>query len=303
MKHIITVLFAAGLVAALASGCDRQYTTYSDAEYVMFADTMSVNMVLQDQEYFTVPVASTTACDYDRNFGVEIIDKNSKAIEGLHYRLQSNTITIPAGNRATEVRVYPAYGMFESGDTLNFSLRLVMPQQLKWDLYGDTTHVKMVKSCPFQLDDFTGWCLVTSMFLNSYPGVENQSIQRLVRVTKDPSKEHTVILHNWLFTGYDVTLTFDPSDPANPIVSMDPDQVLSDTDSVFGQPHGDGKILVSSSPANISYFNACDRFVSLWIWAYVEDLGTMYGSIGTFYNILEWISDEEAELLQRENGM
>ncbi len=303
MKHIITVLFAAGFAAALSSGCDRQYTTYSGAEYVMFADTMSVNMVLQDQEYFSVPVAATTACGYDRNFGIEIIDKNSKAIEGLHYRLQSNTITIPAGQLATEVKVRPVYDKFESGDTLNFSLRLVMPQQLKWDLYGDTTHIKMVKSCPFSLDDFTGWCLVTSMFLNSYPGVENRSIQRLIRVDKDPSKEHTVILRNWLFTGYDVTLTFDPSDPANPLVSMDPGQVLSDTDSVFGQTHGDGMLLVSSSPGYLSYFNACDRFVSLWIWAYVEDLGSMYGTVGNFYNILEWISDEEAERLQRENGM
>ncbi len=29
----------------------------------------------------------------------------------------------------------------------------------------------------------------------------------------------------------------------------------------------------------------------------------MYGTVGTFYNILEWISDEEAELLQGGSSM
>ncbi|MDE6046146.1 MAG: DUF4984 domain-containing protein, partial [Alistipes sp.] len=168
MKRIITVLSTIGLLAALATGCDRERTLYSDAEYVMFADTMSVNMVLQDQEYFAVTVASTTACDYDRNFGVEILDRRSKAVEGLHYRLKSNTITIPAGKRRADVLVHGCYDEFEAGDTLNFVLQLVMPEQLKWELYGDCTNVKMVKSCPFAIDDFTGWCMLTSSFLQSY---------------------------------------------------------------------------------------------------------------------------------------
>ena len=33
MKRIITVLFATGLLAALATGCKEEYKTYSDAEY------------------------------------------------------------------------------------------------------------------------------------------------------------------------------------------------------------------------------------------------------------------------------
>lgn len=303
MKHIIKVFLAAGVFAALATGCDQQHTTYSDAEYVMFADTMSVNMVLRDQDYFSVPIASTRACDYDRNFGVEIIDRNSNAIERVHYRLLSNTVTIPAGQLSTEVRVHADYDKFDSSDTLRFSLRLVMPEQLIWNLYGDTTHVKMVKSCPFSVEDFSGWCVVTSMFLNSYPGVENKSMQRLVRTDPHPDKANTLILRSWLFTGYDIELEFDPSDPAAPVVSMAPDQVLSDEQSVFGQINGDDKILVSGSPGYLSYFNACNRFVSLWIRVYVENLGAPFGTVGNFYNILEWVSDEEAERLQQENGM
>ena len=103
MKRIITVLFATGLLAALATGCKEEYKTYSDAEYVLFADTLATYAVLQDQDYFSVPVSSTVACDYDRTFGVEIIDQGSNAVEGKHYRLLSNTITIKAGSRKADV--------------------------------------------------------------------------------------------------------------------------------------------------------------------------------------------------------
>lgn len=304
MKRIITAICTAGLAAALAPGCDQERITYSDAEYVMFADTMSVNMVPDEEDHwFPVTVAATTACNYDRNIGVEIIDRNSSAIEGVHYRLRSNTVTIPAGKLSAEVLVHGQYDKLEAADTLNFQLQLVMPEQLEWDIYGKSTNVKMVKSCPFVLDEFTGWCVVTSMFLQSYPGVENSSIQRLIRTERHPTEENTVILKNWLFTGYDVTLRFDPSDPANPEVSMDEDQTIGDEMSVFGIIYGDNKILVESSPLYQSYFSSCEHFVSLWGRFYVENLGVAVGSVGTFYNVMEWVSDEEADRLQREDGM
>ena len=82
MKKIYFILSA--LVAVAFVSCDEEYVTYSDAEYVMFAEQQSTNMVLADEEYFSVPDASTVACDYDRTFGVEIIDKGSNAVEGKH---------------------------------------------------------------------------------------------------------------------------------------------------------------------------------------------------------------------------
>ena len=212
MKRIITVLFATGLLAALATGCKEEYKTYSDAEYVLFADTLATYAVLQDQDYFSVPVSSTVACDYDRTFGVEIIDQGSNAVEGKHYRLLSNTITIKAGSRKADVQVRGLYDNIEDTDSLGFILKLVMPEQLKWDLYHDRTKVVMQKSCPYDINEFTGWCVVTSTFLNSYPGVENKSIQRLIRTEKHPTEENMIILHDWLFSGYDVTIRLDPGD-------------------------------------------------------------------------------------------
>ena len=84
---------------------------------------------------------------------------------------------------------------------------------------------------------------------------------------------------------------------------MPEDQLLSDELSVFGQVNGDNRILGTSSPAYISYFNTCQSFVALWLRAYVYDLSTLVGYVGDFYNILEWVSDEEADRLQREEGM
>ena len=302
-KYIVSVLVA--LVAmGWMTACDEEYTTYNGPEYVMFADTMSLHMVEADADFFTVPFSSTMACDYDRTFGVEIIDEGSNAIEGLHYRLESNTITIPAGELAADVRVKGLYENIEATDSLGFRLRLVMPEQLEWDLYEgyNETKVIMYKACPFDINNFTGWCVLTSMFLRDYPG-ENASYQRLIQTEAHPTEPNTVILRNALFDGYDLKIQFDTTDSANPLVKMDEDQVLSDEASVLGWILGDNHILCTDSYYYPSYYNACQSFVELWLEVYVEKLGTSVGTIGHFYNVLEWISDEEAERLQRENGM
>lgn len=303
MKKIYFILSTFVAMAAMVA-CDEEYVTYNDAEYVMFAEEQSTNMVLADQEYFTVPVASTVACDYDRTFGVEVVDKGSNAIEGKHYRLLSNSVTIPAGELAADVKVAGLYENIEPTDSLGFVLKLVMPEQLKFDLYegSDQTKVVMYKSCPFDRNNFTGWCILTSMLLRDYPG-DNQSYQRLIRTEAHPTEPNTVILRSAFYDGYDMTITFNPENPANPLVTMDKDQVVSDEASVFGQILGDNHILGTHSFYYPSYFNSCQHFVELWMQVYVENLGETVGTVGHFYNILEWISDEEAERLQRENGM
>lgn len=300
MKNIYLFLVATIATSMLAS-CAEEYVTYSDAEYVMFSETQSMNMILADDEYFGVAVASTVACDYDRTFGVEIVDKGSNAIEGKHYRLLSNSVTIPAGELATEVKVQGLYENIEPTDSLGFVLRLVMPDKLKWSLYEDSdqTKVVMYKSCPFVRENFTGWCVVTSLLLRDYPG-DNTSYQRLIRTEAHPTEENTVILRSCFYDGYDLTIRFHPEDAANPLVTMDKDQVLSDEASVFGQILGDNHILTTHSFYYPSYFNSCQRFVELWNHVYVENLGETIGTVGHYYNILEWISDEEAERLQKE---
>ena len=105
MKKILNIFLAMAIVAGVVS-CKEHYITYNDAEYIVFADTLSTNAVTADGAPFKVSVSSTVARKYDRTYAVEIIDKGSNAIEGVHYRLKSNTFTIPAGELATDIEVY-----------------------------------------------------------------------------------------------------------------------------------------------------------------------------------------------------
>ena len=109
-----------------------------------------------------------------------------------------------------------------------------------------------------------------------------------------------IIVRSAFYDGYDITLTLHSEDAAEPRITMDKDQVLSDEASVFGQILGDNHILGDDSPYYTSYFNTCQRFAVLWLRVYVENLGTTIGTVGNYYNVIEWISDEEADRLKRE---
>ncbi len=300
MKQILKYIAIAFLASVLGS-CQERYVTYSDAEYVMFADTLATYPVQKDVEYFSIPVVSTVTRDYDRTFGVEIIDNGSNAIENLHYRLKSNTIVIKAGETRADVLVHGLYDNIEATDSLGFTLRLVMNDKLEMPLYGRETKAVLMKSCPFDINDFTGYCMLTSMFLYQYS--VTGSYQRLIYTEKHPSEENTIICRNWINDGYDVTMKFNSEDPMKPFVTMDRDQVASDEGSFFGTAHGDDKILVTNSALYDSIFYPCGNYLYIWTEMYVENLGQTVGTVGHFYNIMEWVSDEEADRLKREEGM
>lgn len=298
MKRFLKYTASAFLSAILLAGCHERYVTYSDAEYVMFADTLATYPVQQDVDYIRIPVVSTVTRDYDRTFGVEVIDKGSNAIESHHYTLASNTITIKAGETRADVLVKGKYDNIGPVDSIGFTLSLVMADQLEMPLYGRQTKVVLMKSCPFDINDYTGYCMLSSMFLYQYAVAG--SYQRLIYTEKHPTEENTIICRNWIADGYDVTMRFHADDPMAPVVTMDSGQVMSDEGSFFGQTHGDDKILVESSPYYESYFYPCGRYLYLYTHVYVENLGTPVGTVGHFYNVMEWISDEEADQLRKE---
>lgn len=301
MKHIIKYLTITLFAAAALCSCEEKYVTYSDAEYVMFADTLAAYPVQKDVDFISIPVVSTVIKDYDRTFGVEIIDKESNAIETLHYRLESNTVTIKAGENRADVRLKGIYDNIEDEDSLVVCLQLVMNKNLEMPLYGPRTKVELVKVCPFDINDFTGWCMFTSMFLYQYS--TTQSYQRLIYTEPHPTMENTIICRDWMADGYDVTMTFHPEDPLDRVVTMAQDQVMSDEGSFFGTVYGDNKLYVKNSSLNDSYFYSCGKYLFLWCEVSVKDLGDIYGTVGHFYNVMEWVSDEEADRLKREEGL
>ena len=296
MKQIIRYIILSLVIVTGLTACHERYITYADAEYVMFADTMKVYAIVEDAQVFSIPVVSTVAKDYDRTFGVEVIDRLSNAIERKHYDIESNTITIKAGETRADVRVRGYFDSFEPTDSLGFALRLVMNDNLVMPLYGNQTKAVMMKSGPFDIEMFTGYCVLSSMFLQQYNQVGG--FNRLVYTEPHPTLKNTIICRNWLKDGYDVTMTFNDTDPLVPTVTMDKGQVASDQGSFFGTIYGQwgDKLLVASSNLRQSVFYPLGGYLYVWTEISVEE----YGVVGHFYNVMEWVSDEEAERIMRE---
>ena len=296
MKQLLIGIAAIIMLAAGVSGCgDIDRTTYSGPEYVMFSDTLSVYPVQNSDDWFDIPVVATTVCDYDRTLGVEIDDKASNAIENKQYVVESNTVTIKAGERMTNFRIKGIYENIGKTDSLSVTLNLLSDKETNWTLYGTKARVEMMKSCPFDISAFEGYCLLTSTYFQTYmQGTDT----RLLQTKRDKKEKNTVILQNFFYKGYNLKLKFDPSDPLEPLVELEDDQLIGSTAEAFGTIYGNGKLLVKQPTVYVSQYNVCQKFVVLYITLYVEGVGT----VGTYVNILEWITDEEAEQYKKEEG-
>ncbi|MBQ8243036.1 MAG: DUF4984 domain-containing protein [Bacteroidaceae bacterium] len=296
MKRKYTIIYALMALLLIMAGCKEEHTTYKGPNYVMFSDSLYVLPVQNNEEYFDIPVAATQACTYDRTIAVEIIDKESNAIEGLHYTLMENTVTIKAGERVANVRVRGLYDNIAVTDSLGFTLRLVTEKDTQWDMYGTDANIILRKTCPFNIYDFEGYIVLNSTYLYDYTVVD----KRLVRAEVDTEEENTIIVKDYFYDGYDVKLKFTTKDPLNPLIEME-EQVFGPTDEAFGTIYGDGKIRMLQPNGYTSYYSSCEGFVYQYMTLYVMNPDeSIYGTVGTFINVLKWITDDEAEKLKRE---
>ena len=287
---------AAVVLSVAAVACSDSTVTYSGPEYILFSDTLYVLPVTDDHEYHDIPVAATTACDYDRTVAVEIIDAGSNAVEGYHYSLESNTITIPAGELVGNVRVRGYHSNIDVSDSLGFKLNLIVPRELQWDIYGTEVNVLLQKACKFDINAFTGYAVLTSTYIINYM----QDIdKRLVRSEIVPGEENTIMIKDYFFDCYDAKIKFRTDDIMNPLIEMkESDFAL--TSEAFGTIYGDGMIRMYQPTAYTSYFSSCEKFIFQYMTLYVPGMEEGYNTVGTFVNAVEWISDDEAEKLKRE---
>lgn len=294
-KYGINLCLVFALLLALI-GCDEERTTYTGPNYIMFSDTLYVLPVQDNVEYFDIPVSATRTSSKDRTLAVEVIDKKSNAIEGIHYTLESNTITIKAGELATNVRVRGIYDNISVSDSLGLALRLVIEEENQWDVYGIDANVVLRKTCPFNIYDFEGYCVISSTYLYDYGGVD----KRLIQTKVDDEEENTLILKDYFYDGYDAKIKFETKDRLNPLITME-EQLFGPTVEAFGTIYGDGQIRMFLPTSYVSYYSSCEQFVYQYMTLYVMNKdGSMFGSVGTFINVLKWISDDEAEKLMRE---
>ena len=197
MKKLLIGCMAAIAALIALSGCDQDKVLYNGSSYLMFSDTLYTYAVQETNEIFNVPVSATKSVDYDRTLAVEVIDKESNAVEGKHYRILSNTVTIKAGEMSTNVEVEGIYKNIGISDSLGFALRLVIPETEQWSMYGTEAKVVMQKVCPFDIKNFTGYCKVTSTYLSSDYYPKNVDL-RLVTSDVVEGKENTVVMTSTL---------------------------------------------------------------------------------------------------------
>ena len=295
MKQIFKFIAISFAAVMAFCACQERYVTYDGDEYVMFADTLAVYPVMEGAEEFSIPVVSTVVRDYDRTFGVEVIDRLSNAIERKHYSLESNTITIKAGETRADVKVRGHYENIGEADSLGFALQLVMKDELVMPLYGKQTKAVIMKTGKFDRSKFTGYCVLSSMFLQNYS--QNGGYNRLVYTEPHPTLNNTIICRNWLKDGYDVELTFNDEDPLMPVVTM-ARTVAGDQGSFFGTSYGQwgDKLYVRSSNLAQSIFYPLGGYLYIWTEFSVDE----YGIVGDFYNVMQWVTDEDAERIMRE---
>ena len=299
MKKLLIGCMAAIAALIALSGCDQDKVLYNGSSYLMFSDTLYTYAVQETNEIFNVPVSATVPADYDRTFGVEVIDKESNAVEGKHYKILSNTVTIKAGEMSTDVKVQGLYKNIGITDSLGFALRLVIPDTEQWSLYKNEAKVVMQKICPFDIKNFKGYCKVTSSYLSSdyYP---KKVDLRLVTSDIVEGKENTIVVHDLYFDGYDMEIKFNRKDVLEPLVEME-EQICGSTGEAFNTIHGDGKLRLNQPTAYTSFYSTNENFILQYVTMSVNNKdGSYYGTVGTFVNVLEWISEAEAEKLKEQ---
>lgn len=288
------------LMCAITSCGDAERPSYDGPNYILFSDTLTVLAVQNNEEVFDIPVVATEACSYDRTVAVEVIDKKSNAIEGKHYTIESNTITIKAGERAANVRIRGNYDAIAATDSLGLTLRLLTQKADQWDLYDKSYEAKVIlqKCCPFDINLFNGYAVLTSTYMQEFmPNVDN----RLIKAVIDPEEENTVIMKDFFYDGYDVKIRFTTNDILNPLIEMD-EQTFASTAEAFGTNYGDGYLHLYQPSSGVSYYSTCEQFIFQYFTLYVPGMAGN-NVVGTFASAIEWVSADEAKRLYLEGSI
>ena len=275
----------------LLAGCQAEKTTYEGPNYILFSADSHTLGILDSEEWFEIPISATRTANEERTIGVEVVASESSAIEGLHYILESNTLTIPKGELTTAVRIKGLAENIDINSMLSIKLRLVIDPELVWDAYGIESEVLLQKCCPFDINNFTGYAKITSTWTMQYMNAE----ARLVRTERDPEDKSAIIVKDMFYDGYDIGLKLNSEDRLNPTVTLT-EQVLGTTGEAFGTIYGNGKLMMAEPTGYTSYYGTCENFLVLYSMMYVDGVGV----VGTYVNIFEWISDLEAERIMRE---
>lgn len=292
MRKIQYINSLVALLAAIFTlGCQSESNTYEGPNYILFSEQSYTFGVIDNEEWLEVPISATRTANHDRYIGVEVVASKSSAIEDLHYTLESTTLCIPEGKLTTSLRIRGIADNISIGSNPTITLRLVLNEEDVWEEYGTECSVELQRCCKFDINNFEGYAVLTSTWCMQYMNTES----RLVH-THSESENDVVVIEDMFYEDYDIRIKLEKEDRLNPLAGLDGEQVVGSTGEAFGTIYGDGKLLITEAMGTTSYYSMCEGFVLLYTTMYVDGVGT----VGTYVNILEWISDDEAERIMRE---
>ena len=286
IKHLAII----GITLVLL-GCKTERPTYNNRNFIMFSEENHTFGVLDEEEWFEIPVSASRTSNEDRNIGVEVVIAESSAIEDMHFVLESHTVTIKAGELTTTVRIKGIPEAISPNANVDIKLNLVLSEEDILDEYGTETTVTLQRCCSFDINNFTGYAVLTSTWSMQYMNAES----RLVRTSLD-EESGVIVVEDMFYEDYDIRIKLHAEDRLNPIATLCGPQVVGSTGEAFGTIYGNGKLMMDEPAGYVSYYGTCENFLVLYSLIYVEEVGT----VGNYVNILEWVSDDEAERIMRE---
>ena len=290
----------AAVAALLCSACHKEESQQMGDVFIQFEEQSHRLAIVDSDEWFEIPISVSRAMEHDRTIGVEVIAAESSAIEGRHFEVESHTLTIKGGAKSTALRIRGIAEAFDHNSTKSITLRLVVDEDNIADSESIVTEVILQHCCPFDIESFEGYAVLTSTWCMQYMNSDSRLVHTHVE------EGNIVVIEDMLYEGYDIRVKLNSDDRLNPTAKLCGTQVLASTGDAFGTIYGDGKLLVTeaadyiSSSADlssyVSFYSLCERFMMLYTVMYVEGVG----EVGMFGNIIEWISDDEAERIMRE---
>lgn len=272
-----------GLVALLLTSCENPEINYQKAGRVQFADSTAYMPVTEDAErLFPITVGVDHATEYDRHFAVELVMSKSTAIEGYHFDLLSKNVTIKAGELTGELHAQGYFDHIKHGERLIYTLRLLAPKGVVWEMYGGESRISMIRTPRFEIDNFVGNLRLYATFPFS------ESLTNFL-VTSEKLNDSTLLIKQPFGRAYDLRVNFTTNwnEPLTDRVTI-PEQGAF-VDFTYG-------VIKARSDENYpSYYVSAGRFFVLWMNLFVEQIG----SFGTYEYVFQWVSQAEADA---ENG-
>ena len=282
-------------------GCEKEQQTHDAESHIMFSGEDHVLAIVDSEEWFEIPIVTSIPTEYDRTLGVEVIIAESSALEGFDFDIENHTLTIKGGSKSAVLRIRGNAEAFDHNSRKEITLRLILGEEYVADNTTIETTIVLQHSCPFDINNFEGYAVLTSTWCMQYMNSDS----RLVHTRIDEG-EGVVVIEDMLYDGYDIRVKLNTEDMLNPTAALCGTQVLGSTGDAFGTIYGDGKLLITeaseynSSSADltgyVSFYSTCENFMMLYTVMYVDGVG----EIGMFGNILEWVSNDEAERIMRE---